>query len=148
MLEKQLAAAKPSQWDEYFSEEDYQPDNHLAKLIHQLVTHLSTDAGKQHIAALQPPDAGSYTLPFSYQVLKDASAVEDLRIALEHQPVVALKCLSVAFAEVRDNNNLNKRFLQDHAIGRLWLPQKMAHSQAARRPLTGPTAAATRRLPY
>lgn len=99
-MERQLAAAKPSQWDSYFPEEEYQPDNHLAKLIQQLVTHLSTDAGKQHIAALLPPDSGGYVLPFSYQALKEASAVEDLRVALEHQPAVALNCLKVAFAEV------------------------------------------------
>lgn len=145
MLEpqKQLAAAKPSQWDAYFPDDEFQPDNHLATLIQQLVTHLSTDAGTQHIAALQPAETGAYTLPFSYQSLKDV--VDNLHVAFEHQPAVALQCLKVAFAEVCTQAVYSSTATYDHT-GDFWMPQQVAHIKTAHRPASGPAAAATQRL--
>lgn len=121
--------------------------------MQQLVAFLSTpDACIHYLAKLTPVYPDGYELPLSYQHLKNASHIEELYLALENQPRVALACICTALAEVggREVGTMVETAALYHGCahaGCFWVSPGMAGCAPQKPPdNTRPPAAAACRL--
>ena len=92
----------PASWACYFGEEDYKADDVRVRLIEQLAEFLCESEGWDFLRSLRRSH-GVLVLPVDFEHLCERSGIQDLRLALQHQPQNCIRCIGAAVYEVRSS---------------------------------------------